>query len=178
MRNYALVRSAIRILRDFGRDEEGGPLVEFTILMPMFFMIMFGIIEWGNIFYVQNNMLLAARQAVRTVALQNNVSDTGQELYNLACGQGGAPASPITGGSYTYSFTAAVDVGCTAAWTAGSTGTEWGNVSLTITTPASNVSIINYLGKIGGTLSAKVVMQSEVVCPGAAPAPYTTSHQC
>jgi Flp pilus assembly protein TadG len=182
MRYYGLVRSALRLLRDFARDEDGGPLVEFTILMPMFFLVMFGIIEWGNIFYVQNNMLLAARQAVRQVAVGNVPAgdDTGQYLYDLACGQGGTPASPITGGAYTYTFTANVDNGCTQVYSA-STGPIFGNVILTITTPASGVSIINYMGKIGGTLSAKVVMQEEFYCPGlgtAASASYSTSQKC
>jgi Flp pilus assembly protein TadG len=178
MRYYGLMRSAYRLLRDFCRDEDGCPLVEFTILMPMFFMIMFGIIEWGNIFYVQNNMLLAARQAVRAVAV-GSATDSGQYLYDLACGNQGTPvtpASPITGGSYTYTFTANVDYGCAAASSPSSP--TYGTAKLTITTAASNVSIINYLGKIGGTLSATVVMQEEFVCPAVAPAAYTTSQKC
>jgi Flp pilus assembly protein TadG len=50
-----VVRLTLSLLRDFMRDERGSPLVEFSVMAPLFLMVMFGIVEWGNIFYVQNN---------------------------------------------------------------------------------------------------------------------------
>jgi Flp pilus assembly protein TadG len=64
-----VVRLTPPLLRDFMRDERGSPLVEFSVMAPLFLMVMFGIVEWGNIFYVQNNMLIAARQAARSWAV-------------------------------------------------------------------------------------------------------------
>ena len=57
--------AATRRLVAFVRDEDGGPLVEFTILLPIIFLIIFGIVEWGNIYFIQNSLFIAARLAAR-----------------------------------------------------------------------------------------------------------------
>lgn len=180
MQRRAWLRSSLGSLRNLGRDEHGGPMVEFTIIMPMFFIMMFGIIEWGNMFYVENNMLIAARQAVRSVAVGVTTDDGGATAVKVACGTSPYAATPITGTSYTYNFTVNTDVTCTAAEAAAAAaGTPyWGNVTMTVTTSAATASVINYLGKIGGTLSATATMQEEFVCPGAAQTTYTKSTTC
>src|SRR5262245_9821794 len=51
-------------------DETGAALVEFTVLMPLFFFILFGIVEFGAMMFTQNNMTNAAREGARTSAVQ------------------------------------------------------------------------------------------------------------
>jgi Flp pilus assembly protein TadG len=168
-------RLALRALRAFARDEDGGPLVEFTVLMPIFFLVMFGIIEWGNIFYVQNNMLIAARQAVRQVAV-GNASDTGSVAIALACGTSPNPSTPITGSGYTYNFTVYTDANCTGASSPASP--SYGNVRMLITTQAAPLTL-NYQGLLNGlNLSASAIMQEEFVCPAPGAPAVASSQRC
>src|SRR5450759_5109182 len=62
--------SATRVEASPDQSESGAAMVEFTVLMPVFFLILFGIIEFGMIFFLRNNMVNAAREAARTVAVQ------------------------------------------------------------------------------------------------------------
>ena len=170
-----MFRLALRSLRAFARDEDGGPLVEFTVLMPIFFLVMFGIIEWGNIFYVQNNMLMAARQAVRQVAV-GSATDTGSEAIALACGTSPHPPTPITGSGYTYNFTVHTDDNCSGASPPASP--SYGGVRMLITTPAAPLTL-NYQGFFNGlNLSASAIMQEEFVCPAQAAPAVTSSQRC
>ena len=157
------IRATSRHLRDFIRDEHGGPLVEFTVLAPMFFLIMFGIIEWGNIFFVQSNMASAARLAARGVAVgavaySSTPATLSTAAIAVACGTG----SPIKGSPYTYTFTLTYDQGCTTT----NVGSGFGNVTMQITTPAAPVSLVNYLGSIASAtkIQAMATMQQEQVC--------------
>jgi hypothetical protein len=165
----ATIGATYRQLCDFIRNEDGGPLVEFTLLVPMFILLMFGVIEWGNIFYVQSNMATAARMAARAVAVGTvTYSSTPATLTTaaiaVACGSG----SPIKGAPlYTYTFTVTYDQGCLS----GNLGSGFGNVSVNITTPAAPVSLLNYLGSIASTtlIQAQATMQQEQVCVDAGP---------
>jgi Flp pilus assembly protein TadG len=165
----AMVRSAYHFLLDFISDVDGGPLVEFSVLAPIFFLIMFGIIEWGNIFYVENNMLIAAREAARSWAVGTITSPT--TAINNAC------ASPfLNGANYTYKFTFSYHTGCTGA---SSPANTYGLVTLNVTTPAVPVSIFNYLGGVTGlNLSASATFQEEFVCPAAAGTAGPTTQSC
>ena len=63
-------RSACASSRRLWSENDGGPMVEFAIMAPLFFVILFGIVEWGSMFYLQNNMVNAAREGARTAAVQ------------------------------------------------------------------------------------------------------------
>jgi hypothetical protein len=157
------MHAAYRYLSDFVRNEDGGPLVEFTILVPMFFLLMFGVIEWGNIFYVHSNMGVAARMAARAVAVGSvTYSSTPATMSTaaiaVACGAG----SPIKGDGYYYTFTVTYDQGCTSS----NYKSGFGNVTMLITSPAAPVSLLNYLGSIASTttMQAQATMLQEQVC--------------
>ena len=167
----AKIGASHRRLVDVVGDEDGAALVEFTVMLPLFFLVMFGILEWGNIFFVQNNMLVAARLAVRDAAI-DPASNTRAAVVAAACGS--ANPTPITGTTYTYTFTYSYNQGC-----AGASSTAFGNVALTIATPAAAASVINYLGMIGaGSLTATVTMQQEYVCPASSGAAGAVSQRC
>jgi Flp pilus assembly protein TadG len=158
--------------QDLIHDERGSPLVEFTVLMPVFFLIMFGIVEWGNIFFIQNNMIIAARLGVRTAAV-NPASNASANVIAAACGSTTSP-TPITGTGHTYTFTYSYNQGC-----AGPSSTAYGNVALTIATPAAAAAIVNYLGLIGAeNMTASVTMQQEYVCPAGSGTAVTVSQTC
>ena len=170
-----MVRLTLPLLRDFMRDERGSPLVEFSVMAPLFLMVMFGIVEWGNIFYVQNNMLIAARQAARSWAVDgppSSASTVASNTITNACN-----AVPLHGSNFAYTFTLTYYSGCTGAGTPAGT---YGIATMTITTPAAPASLVNYLNSVTGlTLSASATLQEEFVCPAAGPVTTTVSnHTC
>jgi Flp pilus assembly pilin Flp len=169
----AKIRGAYRCLVDFVRDEDGSPLVEFTLLAPLIFLVVFAITEWGNIFYIQNNMYNAARLAVRQVAY-GTIANTSTAAIAAAC----SSPSPIYGTGYTYTFTYTSNYGCPSSGYP-LTSPSYGTVTLTIKTPAAAVAIVNYRGLIGGeNLSASATMMQEYVCPAAESGPTTVSQTC
>jgi Flp pilus assembly protein TadG len=147
-------------------------MVEFSILAPVFFLIMFGIVEWGNVFYTRSDMLISARLAMRAVAV-GSVANTSTAAFAAACGTATSP-TPLTNSSYLYNMTFTANVGCAGAYTSGAP--TYGNVSLSITTPALPVLIFNYLKLVSAsaTLSASATFEQEYVCPAAAAAVNST----
>lgn len=130
-------------------DESGGTLVEFTVLAPLFFLIVFGIIEWGSIFYLQNSMINAAREAARSMAVQGLTTGQAQTIA----------ANYLSGTGQTFNYTI-VDL-CTL-----SPPNKAQDISVQITTDAAEASIFNYLGMFTGVnLTSRVVMRKELACP-------------
>ena len=171
---------ATRVEASPDQSESGAALVEFTVMMPLFFLIAFGIIEFGNIFFVRNNMENAAREAARTIAQQKQdqltsafVTSTLQSVCtNFLHGAG--PIFPIT-----YTTTPAAGPGNCAPLPP----QNGQDVTVKITVPTgssgsvSGASFYNYLGMISGTLKASVTMREGVTCqnPGTV---STTTYSC
>jgi Flp pilus assembly protein TadG len=130
-------------------DESGAVLVEFTVLTPVFFFIIFGIIQFGSLLSLQNIMVNAAREAARTVAVQ---SQTAAQAQTIA-------SNYLTG--YPQVFTYTVTDGC-----ATTPKGQWADVTVNISTPAAAASLINYNNLFTSTqkLSATVVMRKELAC--------------
>jgi Flp pilus assembly pilin Flp len=57
------------------RDEKGAAAVEFAIVASLFFMLIFGIIDFGFAFHSWNNAGNAAREGARKAAVDSNVMD-------------------------------------------------------------------------------------------------------
>jgi len=136
------------------QSESGAALVEFTILVPVFFVILFGMIEFGSVFFVQNAMVSAARETARTVAVQGITAAA--SIKPNVC-----PWLATSNRTFNVNY---VDK-CTGV------GTGPQDVTATVTTDAAVASIINYLGLFSGTtISAQVTMRKETPCA----APGTT----
>lgn len=141
-----MVTDLRKLLQDVG--ESGAALVEFTVIAPVFFLLVFGIIEFGSIFSLQNTMMNAAREAARSMAVQNLTSGQAQTTA----------ANYLT--SYPETFSYSVVDGCTTTPRG-----QWADVTVTITTSAAAASIINYLNMFTGkNLTASVIMRKELAC--------------
>jgi Flp pilus assembly protein TadG len=53
------------ILRTFRRDEKAAAMVEFAIVVPLLFTLVFGIVDVGRAYFLYNNLTNAARDAAR-----------------------------------------------------------------------------------------------------------------
>jgi len=62
-----LAQNTMRKLRS--TTEKGATMAEFVIISGVFFMIIFGIIEFGRLFYLHNALTDAARRGARYAAL-------------------------------------------------------------------------------------------------------------
>jgi Flp pilus assembly protein TadG len=136
-------------------DNCGGPMVEFAVMAPLFFIILFGIIEWGSMFYLQNNMVNAAREGARTAAVQGGTMATA----------GQSACKWLSGSGQTFSITSTDR--CSAAQ----------DVTVQISISKASASLFNmFLGvdskggltnsTWGGNMAATVTMRKESVCAG------------
>lgn len=68
-----------------GRSEDGGAaMVEFAILMPVLFLLVFGIIEFGRAYNAQNTLTHAAREGVREYAITQDPAKGETAAINAA----------------------------------------------------------------------------------------------
>ena len=56
-------------------DEKGAVAVEFALVIPMFLMLVFGIVEFGRAFNIQVSLSEAARETARYTAIHSNDAD-------------------------------------------------------------------------------------------------------
>jgi Flp pilus assembly protein TadG len=85
----------MRWLKDLRLDRRGGAAVEFAILAPVLFTILFGIVEMGRMFYVRQALEYATEQAARYYML-NPTTDSGSVTTYLQGQMAGGMGSGIT----------------------------------------------------------------------------------
>ncbi len=73
-------------LKEFGRDESGAALIEMTVTVTMFLVILFGVVEFSHLFYQWN----AATKAVQFGARLAAVSDPVASDLSSLTGVGGS----------------------------------------------------------------------------------------
>ena len=72
------------MMRQKTRDERGASAVEFAFIVPLLIVLVVGIAEFGRAFQVQSTLSAAAREGVRTMALQNNPAAARANAENVA----------------------------------------------------------------------------------------------
>lgn len=60
-----VTRTHSTLLKRFRRDNRGAAMVEFAIIAPLLFALIFGIIDFGRVFFLYNNLTNAAREGAR-----------------------------------------------------------------------------------------------------------------
>jgi Flp pilus assembly protein TadG len=108
------------VLKKKLRDERGASAVEFGLILPILLILVLGIVEFGHAFQVHGQLSAAAREGVRTMALQNDpaaaraavrgatstldpaISDAQITITPATC--------PVTGGSTTVRLTIDYDM--------------------------------------------------------------------
>ena len=143
-RRHAAPGRKARGLLDWRRSDSGATAVEFAFVLPVLLMIMAGIIQFGAVFFLQNNMANAAREAARALAVGSIETKAEskqlveQKLVNWGVTFGVATSIPDPGNAADTDFT------------------------VTITAPLSEAAIFDYLGVFeGGTLRASASMREE-----------------
>lgn len=107
--------------------DQGAAAVEFALVMPVLFLILFGIIDFGRAYNMQIALTQGAREGVRVAALGGTNADAVTRAQNAI--------SPVTGATATVTMT------CPA------TPTPASDAQVTVTRP------YNYLTPVSGILS-------------------------
>lgn len=123
------------------RGESGAAAVEFAIVLPIFLAMLFGIIQFGAVLFLHNNMVNAARETARRMA-----------VAELTAAQADAFAQTyLAGWNVTFNVFA----------TEPAPGTINGDVFVQITAPAADAALINFPLPWSGNLVAEVTMRRE-----------------
>jgi Flp pilus assembly protein TadG len=122
------------------RGRSGSAAVEFAILLPIFLAILFGIIQFGSVLFLHNNMVNAAREAARRMSVDESFDATQAEAY---------AQNYLAGWNLTFSFPNTV-AQPTAA-----------DVSIEITVPAADAALVNFPIAWPGNLVAQASMRPE-----------------
>jgi Flp pilus assembly protein TadG len=91
----------VKTLVGISQDERGASALEFALLAPVFFLFIFGIIEFGIVFWTQVGLQHGAEMAARCASINTNLCPTNnpstitgyaiQQAYGLTL-----PASTFT----------------------------------------------------------------------------------
>ena len=162
-------RSIAGILRRFAACRRGTSSVEFVLVLAPMILFLFGIIGFGLITYAHNNMVNAAREATRRLSVAEGVTvAAGTEL---TCGSDTYNAWVAAAEAMTPRNTAAEKFACDYltdwAITFKVTATECvtdREVTVAITTLASDAFMVDLWGFFSGDLEAKVTMRREMPC--------------
>jgi len=128
------------------KRRRGAAAVEFAIVLPVFVILVFGMIEYGRMVMVQQVITNASREGARKAVLD------------------GATTSSVQSAVTTYLTNAAVHGGSTAVSPDPTAAASGDPVTVTVSIPFSAVSWLPspmYLG--GKTLSASTTMRRESV---------------
>lgn len=81
-------KSRSRLARAIGRlrkTEAGQALVEFTLILPIFLLLLFAIVDFGRGFYTWLLVTNAAREGARVAAVQSDSATINARIYNSFC---------------------------------------------------------------------------------------------
>ncbi|MCG8354378.1 MAG: pilus assembly protein [Kiloniellales bacterium] len=125
------------------RSERGSSAVEFAFVIPVLIAILGGIIQFGAIFFLQNNMASVARDAARRFAV-GEMTEAEAETY---------AQNQLVNWGVTFS------VDASPPDPSDPTDTD---VSVVITVPLADAAIVDLGGFFGtGNLAAQAVMRQE-----------------
>lgn len=75
-----------RLLHRFRQTEAGQSLVEFTMVLPIFLILLFGLVDFGRAFYTWLVVTNAAREGARAAAIQATAETVDARIYSSFCG--------------------------------------------------------------------------------------------
>jgi Flp pilus assembly protein TadG len=133
------------IIRHSKNNERGAALFEFAIVATVFMMVLFGVVEFGRLFWTHNALRDAARRGARYAAIRKNDAAGMQAVKNMVV-FGDPNANPSTATPVVSGLTPSNVV------------LEYQNYNGVLLSSRTTVSITNYnfqfaVPLIGGSLS-------------------------
>ncbi len=145
----------------------GTSSVEFVIVLGPMMLFLFGIIGFGMITYAHNNMVNAAREATRRLSVAENVVTAANT--EVTCGSAAYDALVLAANPQTAAEQIACDYLTDWAIPFDVTTTECvpaasRDVTVRISTSASDAFMVDIWGLFSGDLVAEVTMRREAAC--------------
>jgi len=107
-----------KVCRSFRRKRRGAAVVEFAVVAPVFFLLVFGMIEYGRMVMVQQVITNASREGARTAVLDGATTaevESTIESYLQSAGISGATVTvtpnPPSNAGFGEPVTVTVEVG-------------------------------------------------------------------
>ncbi len=144
----SFVRNVRRITGDKSlyRDESGVAAVELALVSPFLILLMIGIVDFGGLFFLQNNMHTAARESARALAVQAVSESEAEQLAQDKLMNWGATFTVVTT-TPNPAIPAETDV------------------TVSISVPMADAApiglIFDLIGSTGGTLQTQFTMREE-----------------
>lgn len=140
-----------RLRKALASDDRGAAAVELVFALPLLITLLFGIIQFGFIFFVWNDMMNAAREGARRLAVDSTITEVQAQTI---------VENWLVDWPATFTVTA-----CTTADDTATPATCTGDdeVFVTVTAPMAEVAMIgNFVDFLGvRDLTAQVVMRKE-----------------
>ena len=73
-------------LRSHRKPSRGQALVEFALIVPLFVLLLFGIVDFGRAVLASNSIANAAREGARTAIVNQRVNDIRDRIVDQASG--------------------------------------------------------------------------------------------
>jgi Flp pilus assembly protein TadG len=124
------------------RSRSGAAAVEFAIVLPIFLMLLFGIIQFGAVLFLHNNMVNAAREAARRMSVDESF-DSGQAQ------------------TYAQNYLADWNLAFSVTASAPASGSTSGDILVQISVPAADAALVNFPIIWPGNLVAEATMRPE-----------------
>ncbi len=125
------------------RDETGVAAVEFAIILPVLVLMLTGIIQFGMLFFVQNQMTNVARETSRRIVVG--------QLTTAAASQYARDSLVFSGANFTVAVTEPDPANPNDK-----------DITVDIRVPISQISLVDIAGLFqSGTLRASVTMRQE-----------------
>lgn len=74
-----------RLARRLRQNEKGQALVEFTMILPLFLLLLFAMVDFGRAFYTWLVVTNAAREGARIAAVQSDDATINGRIYQSFC---------------------------------------------------------------------------------------------
>lgn len=145
-------------LRRFVSSRRGAAAAEFALVIPIFMLVLFGITAFASTLFIENNMVNAARESVRQMAVLEAPYTGGPVQCDAAEAQVVGSAEYVACAYLTFwgtDFTVNASTACPAD----------DKATVQITLDASQAAIMDVFGFFNGkTLTAEVSMRKEDAC--------------
>ena len=83
--SFRTVQARWRAARDWKHGQSGQTLVEFSLILPIFLLLLFALVDFGRGFYTWQVVTNAAREGARAAAVQSDSATVDQKLYGSFC---------------------------------------------------------------------------------------------
>lgn len=161
-KSVACIERGIRVRR-FVLSRSGASAAEFALVFPVFMLCLFGITAFASTLFIENNMVNAARESVRQMAVLEAPFASGAVQCDASAAAAPVPPAQASAEYVACSYLAFWGTDFTVDASTDCPAEDKATVEITL--DASQAAVMDVFGFFNGkTLSAEVSMRKEDDC--------------